>query len=67
MISEPAYFPFRNSGGTGYGDHRKSSPSVKHKSFAALAQYERLLVKQLAELLQIADGLDHLHLQLVQQ
>lgn len=46
--------------------HRKSTPSERHRRFAALDNSRRELVQKLAALLRVADGLDRSHLQLVQ-
>jgi exopolyphosphatase/guanosine-5'-triphosphate,3'-diphosphate pyrophosphatase len=38
--------------------HRKGTPSRKHPEFAALAPEERAMVRRLAAILRVADGLD---------
>ena len=45
--------------------HRKALPALKHEPFAALSPREQSVVKQLAALLRVADGLDRPHLQAV--
>lgn len=45
--------------------HRKSAPSLDHEPFARLTPAEREVVRRLAALLRIADGLDRPHLALV--
>ncbi|MBM3882039.1 MAG: Ppx/GppA family phosphatase [Verrucomicrobia bacterium] len=45
--------------------HRKSLPVLRHKRFAALTAADRSLVRTLAALLRIADGLDRSHRQRV--
>lgn len=47
--------------------HRKALPSERHPDYQALSEGERLLVRRLASLLRIADGLDADHFQVVQQ
>jgi exopolyphosphatase / guanosine-5'-triphosphate,3'-diphosphate pyrophosphatase len=47
--------------------HRKALPSERHADYQALSEGERLLVRRLAALLRIADGLDADHFQVVQQ
>ncbi len=41
--------------------HRKSHPKQKHEAFAKLNPQDRLIVKKLASILRIADGLDRTH------
>ena len=41
--------------------HRKSAPKESHKNYAALQVKERQVVRQLAAMLRIADGLDRSH------
>ncbi len=41
--------------------HRKSLPKEKHSKFAALSHQDKEIVKKLAALLRIADGLDRSH------
>ncbi|MCC6865219.1 MAG: Ppx/GppA family phosphatase [Ignavibacteria bacterium] len=41
--------------------HRKSHPKMKHPDFAKLTCDEQLIVKKLAAILRIADGLDRSH------
>jgi exopolyphosphatase/guanosine-5'-triphosphate,3'-diphosphate pyrophosphatase len=43
--------------------HRRSEPKDKHPEFAALAPEDRDLVRRLAAILRIADGLDRTHTQ----
>ncbi len=47
--------------------HRKALPSERHPDFQALSEGERTLVRRLAALLRIADGLDADHFQVVQE
>jgi exopolyphosphatase/guanosine-5'-triphosphate,3'-diphosphate pyrophosphatase len=47
--------------------HRKALPSERHPDYQALSEGERVLVRRLAALLRIADGLDADHFQVVQQ
>ena len=46
--------------------HRKALPALKHEPFAALAEADRDIVRKLAALLRVADGLDRPHRQDVQ-
>jgi exopolyphosphatase/guanosine-5'-triphosphate,3'-diphosphate pyrophosphatase len=46
--------------------HRKAEPSMKHPEFAVLAQQQRTVVRKLAGILRLADGLDRAHLSTVQ-
>jgi len=46
--------------------HRKALPALKHEPFAALTVADREIVRQLAALLRVADGLDRPHRQEVQ-
>lgn len=41
--------------------HRKSHPKQKHEAFAKLNPQDQLVVKKLASILRIADGLDRTH------
>lgn len=41
--------------------HRKSPPAAKHKKFYKLSKPDKIIVKKLAALLRIADGLDRSH------
>lgn len=41
--------------------HRKAEPKLKHKMFAQLNKNERIIVRKLAAILRIADGLDRSH------
>lgn len=41
--------------------HRKAVPRPKHKGFAALSDTDRQLVRRLAAILRLADGLDRAH------
>jgi exopolyphosphatase/guanosine-5'-triphosphate,3'-diphosphate pyrophosphatase len=45
--------------------HRKSAPKKKHANFAVLTKAERDVVRRLAAILRIADGLDRTRLQTV--
>lgn len=45
--------------------HRKALPSLKHRGYAELSEEERLLVRMLASIIRIADGLDRTHRSLV--
>ena len=47
--------------------HRKALPALRHEPFAALAEADRKIVRQLAALLRVADGLDRPHRQEVRQ
>ena len=47
--------------------HRKALPALKHEPFAALAEADREIVRKLAALLRVADGLDRPHQQEVRQ
>lgn len=47
--------------------HRKASPKPKHKRFAALRPAHQIMVRKLAALLRIADGLDRSHRAVIQQ
>jgi len=47
--------------------HRKALPALKHEAFAALTAAEQGIVRRLAGILRVADGLDRPHLQLVRQ
>ncbi|MCC6660702.1 MAG: CHAD domain-containing protein [Phycisphaerales bacterium] len=46
--------------------HRRAEPSVEHPNFASLSAPDRDLVRRLAAILRIADGLDRTHTQQVQ-
>ena len=41
--------------------HRSARPKLKHKGFAALDPDDRELVRKLASILRLADGLDRTH------
>lgn len=41
--------------------HRKSHPKLKHEEFAKMSSEDQLIVKKLASILRIADGLDRTH------
>jgi exopolyphosphatase / guanosine-5'-triphosphate,3'-diphosphate pyrophosphatase len=45
--------------------HRKASPKKRHPNFARLERADRRLVRQLAAVLRVADGLDRTHTQRV--
>lgn len=45
--------------------HRKKGPSLKHTEFAALPEADREVVRRLAALLRVADGLDRGHTSIV--
>ena len=47
--------------------HRKALPSERHPDYQALSEGERVLVRRLAALLRLADGLDADHFQVIQQ
>ena len=47
--------------------HRKADPALKHKPFADLPDDQREVVRRLAALLRIADGLDRPHWQAVRE
>ena len=46
--------------------HRKSEPSMKHAEYVALPDRERDVLRKLAAILRVADGLDRAHLATVQ-
>lgn len=46
--------------------HRRALPSMEHGEFEALSEAERAVVKRLAAILRVADGLDRSHSQAVQ-
>jgi exopolyphosphatase / guanosine-5'-triphosphate,3'-diphosphate pyrophosphatase len=46
--------------------HRRALPSMEHEEFGALSEAERAVVKRLAAILRVADGLDRSHSQAVQ-
>lgn len=45
--------------------HRRSPPRLKHPNFAKLSKADRKLVRRLAAILRVADGLDRSHTQAV--
>lgn len=45
--------------------HRRTTPKKKHRNFARLAEGDRELVRRLAGILRVADGLDRTHMQSV--
>lgn len=45
--------------------HRKALPALKHEAFAALTNKDQDIVRRLAGILRVADGLDRPHLQMV--
>ena len=47
--------------------HRKALPALKHEAFAALTEADRVIVRKLAALLRVADGLDRPHRQEVRR
>jgi exopolyphosphatase/guanosine-5'-triphosphate,3'-diphosphate pyrophosphatase len=47
--------------------HRKALPTLEHEEFEALTEPERQVVRRLAGLLRVADGLDRSHSQPVQR
>lgn len=47
--------------------HRSAEPKVKHRNFAMLAAEDRALVRGLAGILRVADGLDRTHMQNVRE
>ncbi len=68
-----SYYLIRNSELLGYTEnekeiianvaryHRKSHPKAKHADFTKLSSEDQLIVKKLASILRIADGLDRTH------
>lgn len=68
-----SYYLVRNSEMLGYTEnekeiianiaryHRKSHPKPKHAEFARLGSEDQLIVKKLAAILRVADGLDRSH------
>ncbi len=68
-----SYYLIRNSELLGYTEnekeiianvaryHRKSHPKAKHADFAKLSAEDQLIVKKLASILRVADGLDRTH------
>jgi exopolyphosphatase/guanosine-5'-triphosphate,3'-diphosphate pyrophosphatase len=46
--------------------HRKALPSERHADYAALEEPDRLVVRRLAALLRVAEGLDADHFQVVE-
>jgi exopolyphosphatase/guanosine-5'-triphosphate,3'-diphosphate pyrophosphatase len=47
--------------------HRKALPSARHHDYMALADADRVLVRRLAAMLRVADGLDADHFQVVEE
>lgn len=47
--------------------HRSAEPKVKHRNFAMLTPEDRALVRGLAGILRVADGLDRTHMQNVRE
>jgi exopolyphosphatase / guanosine-5'-triphosphate,3'-diphosphate pyrophosphatase len=47
--------------------HRKALPSARHNDYMALAEADRALVRRLAAMLRVADGLDADHFQVVEE
>jgi exopolyphosphatase/guanosine-5'-triphosphate,3'-diphosphate pyrophosphatase len=47
--------------------HRKALPSDRHGDFMALEDADRVVVRRLAALLRVAEGLDADHFQVVEQ
>ena len=47
--------------------HRKSLPKASHIEYMALPMEHRVLVSRIASILKIADGLDHMHNQVVER
>jgi exopolyphosphatase/guanosine-5'-triphosphate,3'-diphosphate pyrophosphatase len=47
--------------------HRKALPSARHGDYMALADADRVLVRRLAAMLRVADGLDADHFQVVEE
>ncbi len=47
--------------------HRRADPSTDHPEFAALGEPDRALVRRLAAILRVADGLDRSHAQPVEE
>lgn len=68
-----SYYLIRNSELLGYTEnekeiianiaryHRKSHPKAKHPDFAKLSAEDQLLVRKLASILRLADGMDRTH------
>jgi exopolyphosphatase/guanosine-5'-triphosphate,3'-diphosphate pyrophosphatase len=46
--------------------HRKAEPSMDHAPYASLPEGDRIMVRKLASILRLADGLDRAHLSTVQ-
>ena len=46
--------------------HRKSVPKIKHEEFARLSVKDQLIVKKLAGILRVADGLNRTHSSIIQ-
>jgi len=47
--------------------HRKSEPATEHEDYAAQPEQNRNIIRRLASLLRLADGLDRPHLQWVRE
>ena len=47
--------------------HRKALPSARHADYMALEEPDRVVVRRLAALLRVAEGLDADHFQVVEQ
>jgi exopolyphosphatase/guanosine-5'-triphosphate,3'-diphosphate pyrophosphatase len=47
--------------------HRKSHPKPKHPDFEKLSSEDRMLIKKLASILRVADGLDRTHSSIVSE
>jgi len=47
--------------------HRKTAPSVRHAAFLSLPEGDRDVVRKLAAILRVADGLDRAHLSTIQE
>ncbi|MEO1009489.1 MAG: Ppx/GppA phosphatase family protein [Planctomycetota bacterium] len=74
-----SYYIIANSELDGYGPrerelianiaryHRRSHPKPSHDAYAALDAHERKVVRRLAAILRVADGLDRTHTQIVER
>jgi exopolyphosphatase/guanosine-5'-triphosphate,3'-diphosphate pyrophosphatase len=47
--------------------HRRSEPSERHEDFAALTPADKAMVRRLAAVLRVADGLDRSHARVVRE
>ncbi len=74
-----SYYLIRNASLMGFTDdekeiiahiaryHRKSHPKPKHESFIRLSPDDQGIIKKLASILRIADGLDRTHSQIIKE